>query len=433
MSSSKRTPFQDITNEQNKDPKEAERRRKREWYARNKEEILKRRRQARELKKQKTTPIIEDNTLSHTPATGPSGVTQIQYRTPAEDVSHVVQQNYASQITTPNSSQFHADAGVESTMERSNRQRIARQQKRAVVQSAVNCKEWSQTPANGVYAYASPKCIDHHSQVTQQPYIEAIGSSYSGGARDLTTPCNKAVMVDEDHGDWLRSNLTYMRDVRSVNDLHNVSTSAWLHGQESFAEKCAYSEKKRQSESSEQKRQRERERYSLTTDEQKDIWLQNNQIIELVLLATDLGDTNNDEDFDTTRIFEPVEQEATFEDNLDAIQEEQTVHDDDEECRIFSGTGDVFDSYQVRSGVAPSNQNDDPYDYVYHNLPTKHHVLKTVKDCIYCGAMRLQYEGPAFCCKKGKVKIVTPEVPQELRRLFTSQVDEDAKYFKKHI
>jgi len=49
------------------------------------------------------------------------------------------------------------------------------------------------------------------------------------------------------------------------------------------------------------------------------------------------------------------------------------------------------------------------------------------------GACRIQFEGPAFCCRKGKVKIVTPEVPAELRRLFTSQVDDDAKYFRKHI
>jgi hypothetical protein len=45
----------------------------------------------------------------------------------------------------------------------------------------------------------------------------------------------------------------------------------------------------------------------------------------------------------------------------------------------------------------------------------------------------LQYEGPAFCCRKGKVNIVTPEVPEELQRLFTSQDDEDAKYFRKNI
>jgi hypothetical protein len=46
MSSSKHTPFQDITNEPKKDPKEAERQRKREWYAKNKDDILKRGRQA---------------------------------------------------------------------------------------------------------------------------------------------------------------------------------------------------------------------------------------------------------------------------------------------------------------------------------------------------------------------------------------------------
>uniref|UniRef100_A0ACD5ZSL2 Uncharacterized protein n=1 Tax=Avena sativa TaxID=4498 RepID=A0ACD5ZSL2_AVESA len=386
-----------------------------------------------------------------------SGVTQMQYTTPAEDLPHVVQRNYASQITPPYSSQFHADAGVKSTVACTNaspyqtgactlqsdecspvtyltnncddqsrqvqkqkssqswyaqlsveqkanyiqRQRIARQQKRSTTQSAVTCKEGSLTHSNGVYAYASPKCIDHHLQVTQQPCTRAIGSSYSGMAKDLTTESNK------------------------------------------------------NGESSEHKRQRERERYSSMTAEQKDIWLQNNRDHKKLARTnkspfinspctpvmqpeqsknnrTDLGDTNIDEEFETTSIFEPFEQEAIFEDNLDTIQEEQTIHDDDEECRIFSGSGDVFDSYQVRSGVS-SNQNDDPYDYVYHNLPTKHHVLKPVKDCVYCGAMRLQYEGPAFCCKKGKVKIVTPEVPQELRRLFTSQVDEDAKYFRKHI
>ena len=93
----------------------------------------------------------------------------------------------------------------------------------------------------------------------------------------------------------------------------------------------------------------------------------------------------------------------------------------------------MFDSWRVSSRVAPTNKNVDPYDYVYHNLPRKHHVLKPVKDCDHCGAIRFEYEGPGFCCRRGKVKIVTPEVPQELRRLFTSQVDDDAKYFRKHI
>jgi hypothetical protein len=40
---------------------------------------------------------------------------------------------------------------------------------------------------------------------------------------------------------------------------------------------------------------------------------------------------------------------------------------------------------------------------------------------------------PSFVVEKEKVQIHIPEVPAELRRLFTSQVDEDAKYFRKRI
>jgi hypothetical protein len=38
----------------------------REWYAKNKEEISKRRRQTWELKKQTTTPIVADSAVCHT-------------------------------------------------------------------------------------------------------------------------------------------------------------------------------------------------------------------------------------------------------------------------------------------------------------------------------------------------------------------------------
>lgn len=75
----------------------------------------------------------------------------------------------------------------------------------------------------------------------------------------------------------------------------------------------------------------------------------------------------------------------------------------------------------------------DPYDHVYAKLPAKHHVLKKVKNCSYCGAKRITGEGPAFCCRNGLIKIHMPSVPDELRRLFTSQVDMDAKYFRKNI
>ncbi|XP_037457235.1 uncharacterized protein LOC119328342 isoform X2 [Triticum dicoccoides] len=77
--------------------------------------------------------------------------------------------------------------------------------------------------------------------------------------------------------------------------------------------------------------------------------------------------------------------------------------------------GDDFESYRVTTDGSHRLETHDPYDYVYHNLPNKHHVLKTVKDCIHCGAMRFQYEGPDFCCRKGKLKVFIPEVPQDLQ------------------
>ncbi|XP_071674630.1 uncharacterized protein [Lolium perenne] len=237
----------------------------------------------------------------------------------------------------------------------------------------------------------------------------------------------------------------------------HVSTSANFHGQESFVAKSADPHKRRH---------QRREKYSLMTDEQREEYLRNNRkykhcrresgtlfdhndtihvknssassprtndAMHAQSSEPDPGETNITDESDPPGIFEPLEQDARFEENTETMQEEETVLDDDEECRIFTGLGDVFDSYRLTTDVPQSEQNDDPYDFVYHNLPKKHHVLKTVPDCIHCGAMKLQYEGPAFCCRKGKVKIATPEVPQELRRLFTSQVDADAKYFRKHI
>uniref|UniRef100_K3ZCU2 Helitron helicase-like domain-containing protein n=1 Tax=Setaria italica TaxID=4555 RepID=K3ZCU2_SETIT len=74
-----------------------------------------------------------------------------------------------------------------------------------------------------------------------------------------------------------------------------------------------------------------------------------------------------------------------------------------------------------------------PFDGVYMNLPKKHHVLKKAKNCEFCNAKKFPDEGPTFCCRNGKVHIYILEVPSELRRLFTSQMDKDARYFRKHI
>ena len=93
----------------------------------------------------------------------------------------------------------------------------------------------------------------------------------------------------------------------------------------------------------------------------------------------------------------------------------------------------AFESYQIghhHNRAVPVANTD---DFIYRNLPTKHHVLRKVPDCRHCGALRFPFEGPAFCCRKGKVDIITPDIPEELKRLFTSQDDEDAKYFREHI
>jgi hypothetical protein len=66
------------------DPKEIKRQRDREYYARNKDEISKRRRQARELKKQAMQPVDDENTIGYTPAALQSGVTQLSNKIPAE-------------------------------------------------------------------------------------------------------------------------------------------------------------------------------------------------------------------------------------------------------------------------------------------------------------------------------------------------------------
>ena len=95
--------------------------------------------------------------------------------------------------------------------------------------------------------------------------------------------------------------------------------------------------------------------------------------------------------------------------------------------------GDDYESFRVL-GETPDSANvaEDPYDLIYQSLPARH-KLRYVPDCRYCGAKRFQYEKPGFCCRKGKISIHIPEMPDELKRLFTSQVDADAKYFRKHI
>lgn len=89
--------------------------------------------------------------------------------------------------------------------------------------------------------------------------------------------------------------------------------------------------------------------------------------------------------------------------------------------------------YKTRFDAEVDVMVDDKYDYVYNDLPTSHHVLRKVPNCEHCGAIRFPGETPGFCCRKGKVNIHIPNVPNQLRRLFTSQTDRDALYFRQNI
>jgi hypothetical protein len=77
-------------------------------------------------------------------------------------------------------------------------------------------------------------------------------------------------------------------------------------------------------------------------------------------------------------------------------------------------------------------QNPDPYDDVYRNIPESTHMLKTQKKCRLCGAKKIQYETKGLCCNNGKIKLVNPETPPELMRLWTSN-DSHARYFRDNI
>ncbi|KAM3278642.1 hypothetical protein ACQJBY_046108 [Aegilops geniculata] len=275
------------------------------------------------------------------------------------------------------------------------------------------------------------------------------GTAYSGSS-----------MQTHGQNDWLHTNPTYERQQVNVHEVVDMSVSEGRHRQESFLPGSNSLRSVQVTEaSSAKKRRRMREQYHGMTPEEKEVVLQRKRAYKMGKrhasseqsnLAEPAcgsavpspsgahpGCQNNGEDSDDVGILEPMDPSAEVEECLHDTQHGQPMYEDDDdgddECRIFTGQGHEFESYRLTPNVSHAFESDDPYDYVYKNLPTKHHVLKPVKDCVHCGAIRFQYEGPAFCCRKGKVKVCIPEVPQELQRLFSNQVDEDAKYFRQHI
>nr|KAJ0204324.1 hypothetical protein LSAT_V11C500239480 [Lactuca sativa] len=64
---------------------------------------------------------------------------------------------------------------------------------------------------------------------------------------------------------------------------------------------------------------------------------------------------------------------------------------------------------------------EDLYDFVYKTIPMEHLVLKAHNPCVHCGAKRIQFEFPTFCCMSGKTKLAYSPIPTELLQLFTKQ------------
>nr|GEW37624.1 hypothetical protein [Tanacetum cinerariifolium] len=82
--------------------------------------------------------------------------------------------------------------------------------------------------------------------------------------------------------------------------------------------------------------------------------------------------------------------------------------------------------------IIGDNQDVDPYDFIYHGVPKQHRILKEQPPCPLCGAKRIKFEFLTFCCMKGKTKLLSLNIPEELFDLFTSQ-SELGKVFRHNI
>lgn len=86
----------------------------------------------------------------------------------------------------------------------------------------------------------------------------------------------------------------------------------------------------------------------------------------------------------------------------------------------------------VNPSIHQNTPQEDQYDFIYEGIPEDHRALKTKLPCIHCGAKRIQFEFPSFCCMNGKTKLAYSSIPEPLYDLFTSQ-SEIGKMFRHNI
>ncbi|EMS66216.1 hypothetical protein TRIUR3_00572 [Triticum urartu] len=226
--------------------------------------------------------------------------------------------------------------------------------------------------------------------VQVSPGIAYLQTTQSVVSHMLNSPCSGSSMQTDGHIDWLHTNPTYERQTMDVHGVFDMSQAQGAHIQENFLPGTLSSLQMKEA-SSEKKRRRMREQYDQMTPEEKEVVLQRKSVhkmgkrhasSEQSYIAEPTGCHGNGEESYDAGILEPMEPPAEVDECLRDTRDGQPVHDDDDECKIFSRQGHEFESYRVTPNVSQQAfAADDPYDYVYKNLLTKHHVLKPVKDC----------------------------------------------------
>ncbi|VAH27394.1 unnamed protein product [Triticum turgidum subsp. durum] len=216
--------------------------------------------------------------------------------------------------------------------------------------------------------------------VQVSPGIAYLQTTQSVVSHMLNSPCSGSSMQTDGHIDWLHTNPTYERQTMDVHGVFDMSQAQGAHIQENFLPGTLSS---LQMKASEKKRRRMREQYDQMTPEEKEVVLQRKRVhkmgkrhasSEQSYIAEPTGCHGNGEESYDAGILEPMEPPAEVDECLHDTRDGQPVHDDDDECKIFSRQGDLyhecheFESYRVTPNV-------------YKNLLTKHHVLKPVKDC----------------------------------------------------
>jgi hypothetical protein len=81
---------------------------------------------------------------------------------------------------------------------------------------------------------------------------------------------------------------------------------------------------------------------------------------------------------------------------------------------------------------ATDSIHQDPFDFVYDNLPDSTHILKHADNCLICKAKKFQYETDGFCCRNGQTELLELEPIPELMRLWSAS-DPDSKHFRDSI